>query len=374
MTDWQALARPTIFRIPPYVPGKPIEEVQRELGLIDVIKLASNENQLGPSPRAMAALKADAVRASVYPDAGAGRLREALAGITGLPAGQIVVGNGSDEIIRLTAEALLGPDDEAIICEPTFGEYLYAVSLVGAIPVQIKSGHGQDLQAMLAAITPRTKVVFVCNPNNPTGSMVTKDEFSAFIERLPHGILVVYDGAYQEYVESADYPDGTGLVREGAPVLVLRTFSKIYGLAGLRVGYGIGPSGLIDLLYRVKEPFNVNLLAQTAARVALGDTEHVARSLAMNCAGKKQLYAGLAALGLSYQPTQANFILFDLGRDAQGIYRGLLELGVIVRPAGVFGLPRGIRVTVGTESQNARFLAALDAVLGKPAGIQASAM
>lgn len=363
MTDWQSLARPAIFRIPPYIPGKPIEEVQRELGLTDVIKLASNENPFGPSPKALAALTANAAGVALYPDAGAVLLREALAARAGFPPAQIIVGNGSDEVIRLAAEALLGPGDEAIICEPTFGEYLYAVRLLGATPVLIRAEHGQDLRAIGAAVTPRTKMIFVCNPNNPTGTIVGQTEFAAFLAELPQGVLVVYDAAYREYVSAPDYPEGFALLRRGAPLLVLRTFSKIYGLAGLRVGYGVGPADLIALLYRVKEPFNANLLAQQAALAALDDTEHVAKSLAGNEAGRAQLYQGLTGLGLGYLRSEANFILVDLDREAQGIYEALLRRGVIVRSAGVFGLPRRIRVTVGTEAQNERFLAALAEVL-----------
>ncbi|MGE5551107.1 MAG: histidinol-phosphate transaminase [Bacteroidota bacterium] len=364
MIDWQRLARPAVFAIPPYTPGKPVEEVQRELGLTDVVKLASNENPLGPSPKAMAALAASTAQASVYPDAGAMELREAIGAGLGVPASQIIVGNGSDEIIKLAAEALLGPGDEAVICEPTFSEYLYAVQLMGATPVRIRSEGGQDPDAILAAITRRTKVVFLCNPNNPTGTMITREEFSSFLGRLPGNVLAVCDAAYQEYVASPEYPEPIDYLRDGAPVLVLRTFSKIFGLAGLRVGYGVGPQGLIDLLYRVKEPFNVNRPAQLAALAALDDHEHVARSRAVNAEGKEQLYAGLSALGLSFLPTQTNFILVDLRREAQDVFRGLLRLGVIVRPAGSFGLPERIRVTVGTAEQNARFLAALDVVLG----------
>lgn len=361
--DWASLARPNIFHIPPYVPGKPIEEVRQVLGLTDVIKLASNENALGPSAKALAALAREAARASFYPDAGAALLREALAARLGLSVGEIIVGNGSDEIIRLAAEALLGPEDEAVICRPTFGEYLYAVQLLGARPVLVHSPDGQDVEAVLSALTPRTRMVFLCNPNNPTGTMIGRERFASFLAALPEGVLVVYDTAYQDYAEAEDFPDGLGQVRAGAPVLVLRTFSKLYGLAGLRVGYGCGPAGLIDLLYRVKEPFNANLLAQAAALAALEDSEHVARTLAMNKAGKQQIYEGLAALGLAYLPSQANFVLLDLGRDGRGVYEALLRRGVIVRPAADFGLPRHLRVTVGTAEQNARFLRALGEVL-----------
>lgn len=363
LVDWQAIARPAIFRIPPYIPGKPSEEVERELGLTGVLKLASNENPLGPSPRAQAALVASAGAIHVYPDAGAFRLREALAARLGRPIHQIIVGNGSDEIIRLAAEALLGPGDEAVICEPTFGEYLYAVRLLGATPVIVRSERGQDLQAMLAAVTPRTKMVFVCNPNNPTGTIVTGPEFTGFLKAMPPGVLVVYDAAYREYVAAPDYPEGLDCVRQGASLLVLRTFSKVYGLAGLRIGYGIGPAGLVSLLYRVKEPFNVNLPAQAAALAALSDEEHVARSVAANAAGRERLYAGLAALGLDFLPSQANFVLANLLREAQPVYEALLRRGVIVRPASVFGLPRWIRITVGTEAQNARLLGALAGAL-----------
>ncbi len=363
VTDWQSLARPAVFRIPPYVPGKPIEEVQRELGLTDVIKLASNENPLGPSPKALAALAAGAAGVALYPDAGAVLLREALAARIGFDPAQIIVGNGSDEIIRLAAEALLGPHDEAVICEPTFGEYLYAVRLLGATPVLVRAEQGQDLRAVAAAVTPRTRMVFVCNPNNPTGTIVNRTDLAAFLAGLPSGILVVYDAAYREYAADPEYADGYEFLRQGAPILVLRTFSKVYGLAGLRVGYGVGPADLVALLYRVKEPFNVNLLAQKAALAALDDAAHVAESVAKNAEGRERLYRGLARLRLGYLPSLANFVLVDLGREAQGVYEALLRRGVIVRPASVFGFPQRIRVTVGTGAQIDRFLAALEEVL-----------
>ena len=363
MINWEKLAKPNIMRIPAYIPGKPSEEVEREYGLTDVLKLASNENVLGPSPKAMAAVTKKVGAISVYPDADFTSLRQAIGMRYGFAPGQVIVGNGSDEIIRLVAESLLGPGDEAVICEPTFGEYIYAVNLVGAEPVVVRSQHGQDLRAILAAVTDRTRVVFICNPNNPTGTYIGKKELEAFLAALPEGVLVLYDAAYREYAEADDYPEGFDYVRRGAPILTTRTFSKIYGLAGLRIGYGIGPPDLISLLYRVKEPFNVNLLGQAAALDALDDGEHVRRSLEMNASGKKQIYRGIEALGLEYLPSQANFVLVDLHRDEKEIYQRLLHLGVIVRPAGFFGLPGRIRVTIGTSEQNQRFLSALATAL-----------
>ncbi|NLC53226.1 MAG: histidinol-phosphate transaminase [Firmicutes bacterium] len=357
------MIRREILGITPYVPGKPIEEVQREWGLEEVIKLASNENPLGPSPRAVQAATAALAETHLYPDGSCYLLKSALAAELGVKPDEIIVGNGCDEVIKLVAEAFFHPGDEVVVADPTFGEYAYATQLMGAKLVKVKGeGLGHDLDKMAAAVTERTKAIFVCNPNNPTGTMNTRAELEAFIARIPPEILIIIDQAYYEYVEDAAYPNGIEFKGDGR-VLTLRTFSKIYGLAGLRVGYGVGDPELIALLDRTREPFNVNRIGQVAAVAALADRAHVARSLEMNRRGMEQIYRGLADLDLSYIPSVANFILFSTPYLATQIFEEMMKRGVIVRPAHIFGLPRQVRVTIGTEEQNNKFLNVLGAVL-----------
>lgn len=364
MSDLARSARPAIFDIRPYVPGKPIEEVERELGITDVVKLASNENPLGPSPRAVAALSQWLARAHLYPDGGAQRLKETLSVRLSLSPENLIIGNGSDEIIKLLAEAFLNPGDEIIMAEPSFSEYAFAALLMGAsvkkIPVRDER---LDLAAMAAVVGPRTKLVFLCNPNNPTGTTVSSGEVKAFMASLPEEVVVVFDQAYEEYVDDPGYGSGLGYVREGRRVIVLRTFSKIFGLAGLRVGYGIGPAELIRLVERAREPFNVNQAAQIAATAALEDEEFLARSRELNRVERDRLIRELGVRGLKVVPSQANFIFADAGIDSVRLFRALLPLGVIIRSGEIFNRPTHLRVTVGTAEQNDRFLAALDTVL-----------
>jgi len=358
--------RKTILDIAPYQPGKPISELRREKGLTDIIKLASNENPLGPSPKAMAALQQYLTSLHIYPDGNAFELRRALAQRLGVDAGEIIFGNGSDEVIKMLGLTFLEPGDEVLICEPTFSEYAYAAHLMGAklrsLPLK---EHAFDLEAMLAAVNPKTKMVFICNPNNPTGAYVNKAAVDSFLARIPEHVLVVFDEAYYEYVRAADYPDTIGYVREGRNVVVLRTFSKIYGLAGLRIGYGVAPGQLAQLIQRVREPFNVNAAAQVAALAALEDEEHVIKSRELNEAGKNWLYQELAKLGLDYVPSQTNFVFIHLKHDSQVVYQRLLDRGVIARSGGVFGCPNWLRVTVGTQEENQRFIQALSEVMGR---------
>ncbi|HHW12898.1 MAG TPA: histidinol-phosphate transaminase [Firmicutes bacterium] len=357
------LIRREILGITPYVPGKPIEEVQRELGLTEVIKLASNENPIGPSPRAIQAATAALAETHLYPDGNCYLLKAALAAELGVKPEEIIVGNGCDEVIKLVAEAFFRPGDEVIVADPTFGEYAYATQLMGARLVKVKGeGLGHDLAKMAAAVTPRTKAIFLCNPNNPTGTMNTRAEMEAFIARIPPEVLIIIDQAYYEYVADPDYPNGIEFKGDGR-VLTLRTFSKIYGLAGFRVGYGVGDAELIAFLNRVREPFNVNRIGQAAAVAALADREHVARSLEVNRRGMAQIVRGLTALGLAYTPSVTNFILFATPYPAVRVFAEMMKKGVIVRPANIFGLPQHIRVTIGTEEQNERFLDVLAAVL-----------
>lgn len=359
--DPARLAREGVLDLPVYVPGKPIEEVQRELGLTDIIKMASNESPLGPSPRAVAALAQALGSIHVYPEGPATELRQVLARRYDLAPGMVLLSNGGDNVITLLALALLNPGEEALTCGPTFTAYEHAVKVAGGRFREIPLREGRfDLPALAAAITPRTKLVFICNPNNPTGTMVGRRVMDTFIDRLPDHAVVMIDEAYGEYADDAEDPDTLRYVREGRSVLVLRTFSKIYGLAGLRLGYGLAPAGLIGLLERVREPFPVNRLAQVAGLAALEDAEHVARALEVNRAGRELLYRELAARGLGYMPTQANFLFIDLRQDARPLCQSLLGQGVIVRPGAIWGYDDWIRLTIGREEDNRRFLAALD--------------
>lgn len=355
--------------IKPYVPGKPVEEVERELGLKDVIKLASNENPLGPSPLALEALQRFLERLHYYPDGNCFYLKQLLARKLGVEPGQLVVGNGSDEVLTFLTMAYINPGDEAVMAQPTFSEYEFAMRLAGGIPRYVPLAGGAfsyDLEAMDGAINGRTRLVFICSPNNPTGTIVGREALGRFLDGLPPGILVVLDHAYLEYVTDPDHGTGLEWIQQGRPVILLRTFSKIYGLAGLRIGYGIAPAGIIEDLNRVREPFNVNGAAQAAALAALEDGEHLRRSLQLVEDGRRQLTEGLEKLGLAAVPTQANFVFVDIKADSRRVFTALLRRGVIVRTGDIFGYPTYLRVTIGTAEQNSRFLEALQEVLPEP--------
>jgi len=351
---------PDIAALSPYVPGKPIEELQRELGLTRVIKLASNENPLGPSPKALAVVNETAATLHRYPDGGAYRLREALADRWKVTLEHIILGNGSDEILGMLARTFLSPGDEAVMADQTFVIYKMEVMAAHgkAVTIPLKQWR-HDLSAMAAAITARTRLLFLCNPNNPTGTMVSAEEVGRLLSRLPEHVIVVFDEAYVEYVRSAEFPDSLAYVREGRNVIVLRTFSKIYGLAGLRIGYGVTTPEMTNLLNRVRPPFNANSIAQRAALAALDDDEHVANSRAVNQAGMEQVVAGLKTLGFAPIPSEANFVYFDAGRDGRELFEALLHQGVIVRH--IEG--RMVRVTIGQAEDNQAFLAALARVI-----------
>lgn len=353
--------RACLETITPYVPGKPIEEVERELGLADVVKMASNENPLGPSPLAVEAIKKYLPKISLYPDGNSYYLKNALAGHLGLGEQNIVVGNGADELIILIGAAYLNPGDEIIMAQPSFSEYDFSARLMDAVPVRIpckKFSH--DLKAMTQAITDKTKVIFVCNPNNPTGTILTHRELEQFLKEIPAGILVVLDEAYYEYVGDPDYPDSLAFLKQGFNVLILRTFSKIYGLAGLRVGYGLAKEAVIADLNTVSEPFNVNSLAQVAARAALNDRQHLDAVLKVNTDGKAYLSQEFTRMGLFHLPTEANFIFVDVGVDSRELFQMLLRKGVIVRTGDIFGYPQFIRVSIATGEENQRFIKALE--------------
>ena len=345
------------------MPGKPIEEVERELK-IHAVKLASNENPLGPSPRAVEAVRAALAEAHRYPDGGCFYLREKLSTKLGLPMDNIILGNGSSELIDLAARLLLRPGDEGITSEGSFPLYSIAIRAAGGrlVLVPLRDYHF-DLEGMAAAGTPRTRVIYIANPNNPAGTLVTADALEAFLQRLPGDVLVVLDEAYSEYVERPDYSRSLDWVRAGKNVFVLRTFSKVYGLAGMRMGYGLGSAALLAQINKFRAPFNTSGLAQAAALAALDDTEHVARSLASNRAGLEQLSSGLRQMGVRFIPSAANFLLVELGSEAQAVADELLRRGVIVRPMRWMGFPQAMRVTVGRHEENEKFLAALGPVL-----------
>lgn len=358
--------RPEIQAMKPYVPGKSIAEVQRELGLTDIVKLASNENPLGPSPRAVAAAREALAHCHIYPEGSSPELRAKLAARWQVPADWVFVGNGSDEIFRLLAECYLQPGDRVVVPAPSFSAYTHVAQLMGAqvVAVPLRDG-AADLPAMAATCAPPgeppARICFVCRPNNPTGGVFPAEDFAAFLAKVPPETLVVLDEAYREYDETP-FDSAAFLVRH-PNLVVTRTFSKIYGLAGLRVGYGLARPEIWQPLHTCRDPFSVNLIAQAAAAAALDDESHLAASRANNQAGKALLYPALASLGLVAHPTQANFILVDLGRPARPVYEALLRQGVIVRPCASWGLDTCIRVTVGTPAQNERFLTALRQVL-----------
>ncbi|NLI69264.1 MAG: histidinol-phosphate transaminase [Firmicutes bacterium] len=362
--------RTCLDRIKPYVPGKPVEEVKRELGLDDVIKLASNENPLGPSPMALEALKEALPALNYYPDGSCFLLKEALASRLDLQGDQLIFGNGSDEVLKLLAEAYLEPGDEVIVPTPSFSEYEFVTRIMGGEVkyAPLKPDFSYDLETMLDMVTNLTRLIFVCSPNNPTGTIVTGKDLDDFMRRLPQGVIVVIDEAYAEYVTTPEYPQSLKYVRQGAPVIVLRTFSKIHGLAGLRIGYGAAPAELIADLDRVCEPFNVNQAAQVAALAALDDEEHLRRSIALVEEGRVRMARGLQDIGLQPVPSQANFYFVDTGFDARQVFDRLLRRGVIVRSGDIFGFPTFIRVNFGLPEENVRFLKALEEVLGELKG------
>jgi len=353
--------------IRPYVPGKPIEEVQREYGLTDIIKLASNENPLGPSPRAMRALAEEVPRLHLYPDGDSYDLRHALARHLGVQPEQVTVGNGADGVIVQTCLAYLDDGDEVIVGRPSFPIYDTYTYVMRArlVPVPLRD-YRLDLEGMAAAITDRTKLIFVCNPNNPTGTIVTADEVSAFMARVPDHVLVVFDEAYYEFVHADNFPDTLAYVREGRKnVMTIRTFSKIYGLAGVRLGYAVADPEVLAPLLKVKEPFAVNRLAQAAGIAALEDDGFLEATIAATINGRQFICRGVQRLGLSCIPSHTNFILVRVGPRAGEVARRLLERGIIVRPCDLYGLPEFLRITVGTPKQNARLLSALEEILGE---------
>jgi len=365
-TQWESLANEHILGIAPYEPGKPIEELERELMIHNPIKLASNENPLPPSDRVQKAIIAALSSLDRYPDGSGFYLRQALAKKHGVMPDQVVLGNGSNELIELLVRSFLRPGDEAVVPHPSFVVYPMIVQAAGGVRVMVMlKDFRLDLDAMARAITPMTKIVFVANPNNPTATIVTRDEVEHFMARVPERTIVVFDEAYIEFAMGPDFPDTLALVKQGRKVVVLRTFSKASSLAGLRVGYGIADADAIALMNRIRQPFNVNSLAQVAALAALDDEAHILECVRMIEAGRHFLYDEFKRIGLQYVPSRANFILVDVGRNAADIYQKLLHQGVIVRPMTPFGLETALRITVGTPEENRKLVKALRVVLGK---------
>jgi histidinol-phosphate aminotransferase len=370
--DPSQLAAPPVRTLAPYVPGKPIEELEREYGVRDIIKLASNENPLGPGPLARAAIASAAQEIGLYPDGGGFGLKQALARKHGCAPECITLGNGSNDVLVMLAEAFLTPDVEAVFSQFAFAVYPIAVQAVGAkarvapaFPEDHPMALGHDLAAMRALVNERTRLVFIANPNNPTGTWVEAEELKAFIGSMPPTTLVIVDEAYIEYVQDAEFPDASRWLAEYPNLVVTRTFSKAFGLAGLRVGYALSNPQVAGLLNRVRQAFNVNSIALAAATAALSDADHLQRSIETNVQGMLQLERGLDELALRRYPSRGNFILIDCSRPAGPVYEAMLRQGVIVRPVGNYQLAAHLRLTIGTQVQNDRMLAALKQALQK---------
>ena len=357
-------AAPGLAALKPYVPGKPLSQLEREYGVSNSIKLASNENPLGPSPKVVDAIKAELADLTRYPDGGAFALRTALAGRHGVDPSCVTVGNGSNDVLDMIARAFLWPGRESLFSQYAFAVYPLSSMAVGAdLKIAPARDYGHDLTAMQGMLSDKTGVVWIANPNNPTGTRLGEAELRAFVAAVPPTVIVVIDEAYFEYVHADDHPDTSRWLGEFPNLVVTRTFSKAYGLAALRVGYGLSHPDVADLLNRVRQPFNVDSLAQAAALAALDDADYLRRSVALNDRGMQQLVDGVERLGLDYIPSSGNFLTIDLARDAAAVDEALLRNGVITRPVANYGLPNHLRVSIGLGYENERFLAALEQVL-----------
>lgn len=358
-------ARDVLNSIAPYVPGKPIDEVKRELGLQKVIKLASNENPLGCSPKAKEAMLEVMNAPSLYPDPNCTELRNKLAQRMKLKPTQLFFGAGSDGIIEMIPKAFINPGDESIMACPSFPLYRTNTRLAGGICIEIPldANHCFDLDAMASKINSKTKMVWLCNPNNPTGTMFTKKQQDAFLKKIPHNVLVVLDEAYYEYVTRDDYPESLELLDIYDNIIILRTFSKIYGLASARIGYAIANEKIIAHLEKVRSPFNVSSYAQAAAAASLEDEEFKKLSYSTNQQTKEYLYQAFNQLGLNYLPSETNFIMVDTQKDSQQVFRSLLQQGIIVRPGKNFGMDTWLRVTIGTKEECEAFIEALKPII-----------
>lgn len=352
-----------IVHLPVYQPGKPVEDVKRELGLNEIIKLASNENPFGLSEKAKAAAIQEIGNSNIYPDGASVELTAALAAELGVETNQIIFGTGSSDIILMLARAFLVPGDETIMADETFSQYKHNAEVENATIIEVPLKEGKhDLPAMLSKVNERTKIIWICNPNNPTGTIVTLPELSAFLEQVPSHVLVVLDEAYGEYISDPDFPDGIQLLSNHNNLVVLRTFSKIYGLAALRIGYGVGHADVIRFINQVREPFNTSRAAQAAAKEALADKEFITYCREQNKQGLQYLTAQFDRLGLSYYPAYGNFIMFDAKRPSPEVFDALLRRGIISRSRWKH-YPTYIRISIGTKEQNEKFIAALEDVL-----------
>ena len=354
------LAVPGVQQLIPYKPGKPIEELERELGLSRVIKLASNENPLGPGKKALAAIQAALPQLALYPDGSGYNLKTALAVKFAVDTEQVTLGNGSNEILELVARAFLTPGLEVVFSQHAFAVYPIVTQAVGATAVVVPAlNFGHDLDAMRQSVTEKTRLVFIANPNNPTGTLLDQADLERFLEALPETCLCLLDEAYFEFVDNRGRIDSISWLEKYPNLIITRTFSKAYGLAGLRIGYSFSSPEIADILNRVRQPFNNNMLALVAAEAALGDAEHLQTTLEVNRAGMRQLTEGFKNLGLAWIPSSGNFVAVDLNEPAQPIYESLLRKGVIVRPVANYEMPNHLRITIGTSEENQFFLQAL---------------
>ncbi|PCJ22131.1 MAG: histidinol-phosphate transaminase [Gammaproteobacteria bacterium] len=363
-TDFISLATASIQGMRPYLPGKPVEELEREMGLTNIIKLASNENPRGPSEKVLQAIQAGGSQLTRYPDGNGFQLKQKLAQHHGLDPDMITLGNGSNDVLELIARAFCNSSSEIIFSQYSFVVYALAAQAVGATSVVTKAHDwGHDLQAMAAAVTMRTGVIFLANPNNPTGTHFSAQALETFLQSVPSRVIVVLDEAYSEYVSQEEYPDGLKFMARYDNLVVTRTFSKAYGLAAMRVGFCVANTQITDVLNRVRQPFNVGSLGLLAACAAIDDSDYLSQSVAMNQQGMAQLESGFEQLKLEYIASLGNFVCVDLKRDAMPIYQSLLEKGVIVRPVANYGMPNHLRVSIGLESENQRFIEALGSVI-----------
>lgn len=371
MTDFKKMAVPGVQKLNPYIPGKPISELERELGISNIIKLASNENPLGPSPKAMEAIKKDMDELALYPDGNGFALKQALAKKHNINMDCITLGNGSNDVLVLLAEAFLTPESNAIYSQYSFAVYPIAVQAVGAQHKMVDATSwdddmplGCDLPAMKTAINDSTRLIFIANPNNPTGSFIGKEQLYQFIQQVPDNVIVVLDEAYLEYAPEDQRVDGSLWLEEFENLVITRTFSKAYGLAGFRVGYALSNPDIANVINRIRQPFNVNSLALSAAEAAINDHEFLTKSMQVNATGMALLEDKCKALNLRFVPSKGNFLLVDFGKDAMPIYQQMLELGVITRPVVNYGLPNCLRITIGSINEMQRMVAVLEEVCG----------
>jgi len=366
MKEIADLAVPGVKKLSPYQPGKPVAELERELGITNIIKLASNENPLGVPASAVAAIQKAAVDIALYPDGSAFDLKAALAKKLAVSAEQITIGNGSNELLDLIARVFLSPSENAVISRYAFVVYAIAVQSLGAeLRVAEDKNFGHDLDAMAKLVDENTRMVFIANPNNPTGTCLGIAEIERFLKTIPKDVIVVLDEAYHEYVSRADYASGLTILDRYPNLIVTRTFSKAYGLAGLRVGYCVSSAVVADLLNRLREPFNANSLALASAEAVLQDDDYLQRSVDVNTKGMQQLEMGLKELNLPFIASSGNFIAVDFGRDTAPLYQAFLQEGIIVRPVAVYGMPTWLRISIGLPEQNARFLSGCRKVLSQ---------